>query len=40
MNDAFAWLFVAALAAATGTRLWLTARQSRYVHAHREAVPV
>jgi len=39
MNSAFTWLFVAALAAATGTRLWLTARQSRHVRAHREAVP-
>jgi len=33
------WLFLAALALATGTRLWLTARQSRYVSAHRDAVP-
>jgi STE24 endopeptidase len=39
MNSTFTWLFVAALAAATGTRLWLTARQSRHVRAHREAVP-
>ncbi len=39
MNSAFTWLFVAALAAATGTRLWLTARQSRHVRAHRDAVP-
>jgi STE24 endopeptidase len=39
MNSAFTWLFVAALALATGTRLWLTARQSRHVRAHREAVP-
>jgi len=33
------WLFLAALALATGTRLWLTARQSRYVSAHRDTVP-
>jgi STE24 endopeptidase len=39
MNNAFMWLFVAALVLATGTRLWLTARQSRHVLAHREAVP-
>ncbi len=39
MNSAFTWLFVAALAAAAGTRLWLTARQSRHVRAHRDAVP-
>jgi len=39
MNGAFTWLFLAALLAATATRLWLTARQSRHVHAHREAVP-
>ena len=39
MNDAFTWLFLAALAAATGTRLWLTLRQSRHVRAHRDAVP-
>jgi STE24 endopeptidase len=39
MTSAFTWLFVAALALATGTRLWLTARQSRHVRAHRDAVP-
>ena len=39
MNDAFTWLFLAALAAATGTRLWLSARQARHVRAHRAAVP-
>ena len=39
MNNAFTWLFIAALAAATATRLWLTARQSRHVRAHRDAVP-
>jgi STE24 endopeptidase len=39
MNNAFTWLFLAALALATGTRLWLAARQSRHVRAHRDAVP-
>ena len=39
MNDAFTWLFLAALAAATGTRLWLSGRQARHVRAHRAAVP-
>jgi STE24 endopeptidase len=39
MNNAFTWLFLVALALATGTRLWLAARQSRHVHAHRDAVP-
>ena len=39
MNHAFTWLFLAALALATGTRLWLAARQSRHVLAHRDAVP-
>jgi len=44
MNDAFpvsafTCLFLAALALATATRLWLAARQSRYVRAHRDAVP-
>jgi STE24 endopeptidase len=33
------WLFLAALALATGTRLWLAQRQIRHVHAHRDAVP-
>jgi len=33
------WLFLVALVLATGTRLWLTARQSRHVRAHRDAVP-
>jgi STE24 endopeptidase len=37
--SAFAWLFLAALAASTGTRLWLAARQARHVRAHRDAVP-
>jgi STE24 endopeptidase len=39
MNNAFTWLFLVALALATGTRLWLAARQSRHVRAHRDAVP-
>ena len=44
MNDAFTanaftWLFLAALAATIGTRMWLAARQSRHVLAHRGAVP-
>ena len=39
MNHAFTWVFLAALLAATGTRLWLAARQARHVRAHREAVP-
>ena len=38
VND-FSYAFLVALLAATGTRLWLAARQSRYVLAHREAVP-
>jgi STE24 endopeptidase len=39
MNNAFTWVFVAALLASTGTRLWLAARQARHVRAHRGAVP-
>ncbi len=39
MNSTFTLVFLAALAAATATRLWLAARQSRYVRAHRDAVP-
>lgn len=35
----FTWIFLAALAAATATRLWLTRRQIRHVSAHRNAVP-
>ncbi len=35
----FTWVFLAALAAATATRLWLAARQMRHVRAHRDAVP-
>ena len=33
------WAFLAALAAAVATRLWLAQRQIRHVRAHREAVP-
>ena len=33
------WLFLAALALATATRLWLAQRQVRYVRSHRDAVP-
>src|SRR5581483_4148007 len=39
MPNALTWLFLAALAAASATRLWLAARQIRYVSAHRDAVP-
>jgi STE24 endopeptidase len=37
--NAFSWLFLAALAAATLTRLWLARRQIAHVRAHRDAVP-
>jgi STE24 endopeptidase len=37
--NAFTGLFLAALLAATATRLWLARRQIRYVIAHRDAVP-
>jgi STE24 endopeptidase len=36
---AFTIAFLAALAAATATRLWLAARHARHVRAHRGAVP-
>jgi STE24 endopeptidase len=39
VNNTFTWVFLAALFATTVTRLWLAARQSRYVLAHRDAVP-
>ncbi|HEX7248917.1 MAG TPA: M48 family metallopeptidase [Burkholderiales bacterium] len=39
MPNAFTWVFLAALCAATLTRLWLSRRQARYVRAHRAAVP-
>ena len=35
----FNWIFLAALAAATATRLWLARRQVRYVREHRDRVP-
>ena len=35
----FTWIFLAALGAATSTRLWLSLRQIRHVRAHRGAVP-
>jgi len=37
--NALTWLLLAALAAATSTRLWLARRQIRHVSAHRDAVP-
>jgi len=37
--NAFSWIFLAALGAATATRLWLAQRQVRHVLAHRDAVP-
>jgi STE24 endopeptidase len=37
--NAFTWVFLAALAAAGATRLWLAQRQIRHVRAHRDAVP-
>src|SRR6185437_11428348 len=37
--NALTWLFLAALALATATRLWLAVRQIRYVSAHADAVP-
>ena len=39
MLNAFTWLFLVALAAATATQLWLARRQMRHVRAHRDAVP-
>jgi len=39
VNQALTWAFVAALAAAVATRLWLARRQVRHVRAHRDAVP-
>ncbi|MBV8032967.1 MAG: M48 family metallopeptidase [Betaproteobacteria bacterium] len=39
MTNAFTWVFLAALAAASATRIWLAARQVRHVRAHREEVP-
>ena len=37
--NALTWTFLAALAAATATRLWLALRQMRHVRAHRDRVP-
>jgi len=37
--NAFSWIFLAALALATLTRLWLAQRQVAHVRAHRDAVP-
>jgi STE24 endopeptidase len=37
--NAFSWVFLAALAAATLTRWWLARRQIAHVRAHRDAVP-
>ena len=39
MTNAFTAVFLAALAAATATRLWLAVRQVRHVRAHRGSVP-
>ena len=39
MGNPLTWTFLAALAAATGIRLWLAGRQIRHVRAHRHAVP-
>jgi len=39
VTNAFTWTFLAALAAATLTRLWLARRQVAHVRAHRDAVP-
>ena len=39
MVNAFTWLFLAVLAAATATKLWLALRQIRHVRTHRGAVP-
>jgi STE24 endopeptidase len=39
MPNAFTWIFLAALVAATGVRLWLAQRQIRYVRSHRAQVP-
>jgi STE24 endopeptidase len=39
MSNAFTWTFLAALALASATRLWLALRQMRHVRAHRDAVP-
>lgn len=38
MNE-FTWIFIAALVLMTIVELWLSFRQSRYVHAHRNNIP-
>ena len=37
--NAFSWIFLAALTAATLTRWWLARRQIAHVQLHRDAVP-
>src|SRR5580765_2760987 len=37
--NTFSWVFLAALATASATRLWLARRQMSHVRAHRDAVP-
>jgi STE24 endopeptidase len=39
LPNALTWLFLLALASAAATRVWLAARQTRHVRAHRGAVP-
>src|SRR5439155_15183428 len=39
VTSAFTLVFLAALALASATRLWLAQRQVRHVRAHRDAVP-
>jgi STE24 endopeptidase len=39
VNSTFTFVFLAAFALATVTRIWLAIRQARYVRAHRDAVP-
>ena len=39
MPNALTWFFLAALATAAATRLWLAARQIRHVRSHRGSVP-
>jgi STE24 endopeptidase len=39
VHNTFTLVFLAALLATSGTRLWLATRQSRHVLAHRDAVP-
>ena len=39
LPNAFTWVFLIALGAATALRLWLALRQMAHVRAHREAVP-